>query len=413
MSAGDKCFSGESMLSADEARAALVAAAKCLAEVEQVHLSQALGRVLAEDVTSPLDVPGYDNSAMDGYALYSSDSQEGGFSLPVSQRIAAGHPGGPLQPGTAARIFTGAPMPEGADAVVMQEECEVSGEQICIARSVKPGENVRPQANDIAQGQVVLKAGQKLAPQAVGLLASLGVAEVAVKPRLKVALLNTGDEIIEPGEVLQPGQIYNSNRYSLTATLQAVGCDIIDLGQVEDTFDATLAALQKAAEEADLIISSGGVSVGEEDHIKGAVKQLGELSLWRVRMKPGKPLAFGQVQDTPFIGLPGNPVSAFITFCLFGMPFVRVMQGQSNSFPQPSRALLPKAIEKPLARREYIRVRLQHQADSLPRAESFPRQGSDVFTSTVWAEGVLEIPDGVAVEADSPMNYWSFESLLA
>jgi molybdopterin molybdotransferase len=401
------------MLSADQARAALVGAAKAVAETETARLEAALGRVLAADVTSPLDVPGYANSAMDGYVLNSADSNSDGFTLPVSQRIPAGHPGGELAPGTAARIFTGAPLPLGGDAVVMQEECAAVGDTVRIGRKVSPGENVRPRANDIAAGDCVLAAGTRLVPQAVGLLASLGVAEVAVRRRVRVALLNTGDEIVEPGQPLQPGQIYNSNRYTLIATLQHAGCEIVDLGQVEDSFDATRAALLDAARQADLILTSGGVSVGEEDHIKAAVAAEGEIELWRVRMKPGKPLAFGRVGGTPFIGLPGNPVSAFVTFCLFGMPFVRVMQGCSDSFPAPARACLARALEKPLKRREFIRVRLDHAVDGLPLAEAFPRQGSDVLTSTVWADGVLEIPEGVTLETGAALNYWSFESLLA
>jgi len=413
MSAPDCVLPGEQMLSADEARAALLGAAKAVAGQETVRLDAALGRVLAEDVTSPLDVPGYDNSAMDGYVLNSADSRSDGFALPVSQRIPAGHPGGELAPGTAARIFTGAPMPIGGDAVVMQEECMAEGDTVRIARAVSPGENVRPRANDIAAGDCVLAAGRRLIPQAVGLLASLGVAEVAVTRRVRVALLNTGDEIVEPGLPLQPGQIYNSNRYTLIATLQHAGCEIVDLGQVEDSFDATRAALLDAAQQADLILTSGGVSVGEEDHIKAAVAAEGEIDLWRVRMKPGKPLAFGRVGETPFIGLPGNPVSAFVTFCRFGMPFVRAMQGRGETFPVASKARLARALDKPLKRREFIRVRLEHAHDGLPLAEAFPRQGSDVLTSTVWADGVLEIPEGTILEAGSALNYWSFGSLLA
>jgi len=413
MSHTDLCFSGGQMLSADEARAALVDAAVALSESETVPLAAALGRVLAEDVVSPLDVPGYDNSAMDGYALSSVNTVDGLSSLPVSQRIPAGHPGGELAPGTAARIFTGAPMPVGADSVVMQEECEVDGDSIRIRRKVPPGENVRPRANDIAKGDCVLAAGEKLQPQAVGLLASLGIAEVKVVRRLRVALLNTGDEIVEPGRPLQPGQIYNSNRYTLIATLQQVGCEIVDLGQVQDSFEATRTALLQAAQQADLILTSGGVSVGEEDHIKAAVEAEGEINLWRVRMKPGKPLAFGRVGATPFIGLPGNPVSAFVTFCLFAMPFVRTMQGRGNDFPVSGSARLQQAIEKPLKRREFIRVKLVGEGADLPRAEPFPRQGSDVLTSTVWADGVLEIPEDTALPAGTPLNFWSFESLLA
>lgn len=407
---------GDAMLSVDEARAALVAAGKPLRDTERVRLGEALGRVLAEDVVSPLDVPGYDNSEMDGYAVNSADAAtaEGGkpISFPVSQRIAAGHPGERLVAGSVARIFTGAPMPEGADAVVMQEECVVDGERVAISRVIASGENVRPRANDIANGDCVLQAGYKLIPQSIGLLASLGVAEVTVVRRLRVALLNTGDEIIEPGQPLQAGQIYNSNRYTLLTTLQQTGCEIVDLGQVEDTFEATRKALLQAAEQADLIVTSGGVSVGEEDHIRAAVQAEGELTLWRVRTKPGKPLAFGRVGQVPFIGLPGNPVSAFVTFCMFGMPFVRVMQGRSLNFPESGFARLGRAVTKPLKRREFIRVRLRHSAEGLPLAEVFPRQGSDVLTSTVWADGVLEIPEEQVLEEGRVLRYWPFVDLL-
>jgi len=414
MSALDCCVaSGDVLVGVDEARTKLLNAATTVADIEHVPLSTALGRVLAEDVISPLDVPGHDNSAMDGYAIRSVDSAEDGCSLPISQRIAAGHPGGELAPGSAARIFTGAPMPAGADAVVMQEDCLVDGENVRITRQVSAGQNVRPRANDIASGDCVLLAGAKLIPQSVGLLASLGVAEVPVRRPVRVALLNTGDEIVEPGEPLRQGQIYNSNRYTLMAALQCVGCEIIDLGQVEDTFQATRAALLHAAPQADLILSSGGVSVGEEDYIKNAVETEGEIDLWRVRMKPGKPLAFGRVRDTPFIGLPGNPVSAFVTFCLFGMPFLRAMQGRNETFPHPIGAHLMRGVDKPLKRCEFIRVRLDHSAKGLPVAQAFPRQGSDVLASTVWASGLLEIPDGVSLKAGSTLNYWSFESLLS
>lgn len=406
-----QCFTSD-MLSADEARAQLIASAHPVGSSESVPLREGVGRVLAEDVVSPLDVPGHDNSAMDGYAVRSADTTDEGVILPVSQRIPAGQTAAPLALGTAARIFTGAPMPTGADAVVMQEECIDSDGKVQIPRAITAGENVRPQGNDIRVGTQVLSAGERLRPQAIGLLASLGVAQVAVRPKLRVALLNTGDELVEPGQPLGAGQIYNSNRYSLHATLSEAGCEVIDLGQVADTFDATRAALHTAAQQADLILSSGGVSVGEEDHVRAALQADGELNLWRVRMKPGKPLAFGQLADTPFIGLPGNPVSAFVTLCLFGMPFIRVMQGRNEAFPNPGRALLRDSVTRPLARREYIRVQLRAQATGLPAAEPFPRQGSDVLTSTVWADGVLELPEDTLLDAGAELNYWSFGELL-
>ena len=407
------CFSADGMLSADEARRILIESAVPLTETERVPLVTPLGRVLAADVTSPLDVPGHDNSAMDGYAIHAADTATGSAELSVAQRIPAGTVGTSLEPGTAARIFTGAPMPEGADAVVMQEEVVVEGERIRIGRRIAPGENVRPRANDVASGDVVLHAGECLRPQAVGLLASLGVAEVEVVRRLRVALLNTGDEIVEPGTPLGPGQIYNSNRYTLTACLQQAGCEVVDLGQVEDTLEATRAALREAAGRADLIITSGGVSVGEKDHIRAAVEAEGEISLWRVRTKPGKPLAFGRVGETPFIGLPGNPVSVFVTLCLFGLPYIRAAQGRRDPFPAPLLACLPHAVERPLKRREFVRVRLEHRAGALPLAQWFPRQGSDVLTSTVWADGLLEIPEDSVLPKGAPLNYWSFEQLLS
>ena len=405
------CFSGQ-MLSGDELRETLISAAKPIEQSELISLSDSLGRVLAEDIVSPLDVPSYDNSAMDGYAVRLADIANDGAELPIAQRIAAGHPGEPLAAGTAARIFTGARMPEGADAVYMQEECEIVGDAVRVTRKLKQNENIRPRANDIAKGALVLAKGSRLNAQSMGMLASLGVATLSVFRKVKVALLNTGDEIIEPGHPLADGQIYNSNRYTLRGVLETVGCEIVDLGQIEDTLDATRAAMLQAASDADLVITSGGVSVGEEDHIKAAVEAEGELTLWKVRIKPGKPVAFGQIKGTPFIGLPGNPVSVFVTFCLFAFPHLRVLQGCHTAFPESHFAFLEKGLNKPVDRREYIRVKLHHNAEGLPVAEPFPRQGSDVLTSTVWADGVLEIPEDQELPANSVLRYWSFERLL-
>jgi molybdopterin molybdotransferase len=349
---------------------------------------------------------------MDGYAVRLADIADDGAELPIAQRIAAGHPGQPLAAGTAARIFTGARMPEGADAVYMQEECEIVGDAVRVTRKLNQNENIRPRANDIAKGALVLAKGSRLNAQSMGMLASLGVATLSVFRKVKVALLNTGDEIIEPGQPLADGQIYNSNRYTLRGVLETVGCEIVDLGQIEDTLEATRAAMLQAANEADLIITSGGVSVGEEDHIKAAVEAEGELTLWRVRIKPGKPVAFGNIKGMPFIGLPGNPVSVFVTFCLFAFPHLRVMQGCHSAFPESHFACLKNGLKKPVDRREYIRVKLHHNAAGLPVAEPFPRQGSDVLTSTVWADGVLEIPEDQELPANSVLRYWSFERLL-
>lgn len=408
----DLCFS-DRLMDADEARATLIGAAQPLTAVENVTLADAAGRVLAEDARSPLDVPGYDNSAMDGYAVRTADFADAGATLRVAQRIPAGQTGVALAAGTAARIFTGAPVPPQADAVVMQEECAAEDGKVSIARRVRPGENIRPRANDVKTGETVLTAGTLLSPQAVGLLASLGIASVPVRRQLRVAVFSTGDEIIEPGETLAPGQIYNSNRYTLISALQRAGCEVLDLGRVEDTFDATRAALIDASGKADLILTSGGVSVGEEDHIRNAVESEGRINLWRVRMKPGKPLAFGLVRETPFIGLPGNPVSAFVTFCLFAMPFIRRAQGRADSFPTGRLVQLGQDWPKARPRREYIRVRLRPGADGQAVAEAFPRQGSDVLTSTVWADGVLEVLEEQMFTADATLRFWSFDELLA
>jgi len=395
-----------------EARSYVLDRVKPLA-VTSVGLPEALGLVLAETVTSREDVPAFANTAMDGFALRAADTAGAPVELEVIGTVAAGDRGDlQIARGQAARIMTGAVMPRGADAVVMQEECVRSDGQVRIPRRISRGENVRPRANDIRKGSRVLHAGQRLQPQALGLLASLGMARVRVRPRLRVALLSSGDELLEPGQGLAAGRIYDANRYSLGAALVEAGCTVVVSEQVADTFDASCAALHAAAERAHLIIGSGGVSVGEEDHMRTALTAQGELHLWRVRMKPGKPLAFGQLRGVPFLGLPGNPVSAFVTLCLFGLPFVRAMQGRRQTLPSPGRALLRDALEQPLMRREYVRVRLQPQPRGLPVAEPFPRQSSDVLCSTVWAEGVLELPEDTALPAGAELNYWSFRELM-
>ena len=403
----------DGLLPVEEARATLLAAAPRLTDHHPVPLAEAAGRVLAEAVVSPIDVPGHDNSAMDGYAVRAADTQAAPCVLPVSQRIPAGHNGEPLQPGTAARIFTGAPLPPGADAVIMQEQTEPAAEGVRLLRPVRPGENVRPRANDVARGSEVLAAGTRLTPQAVGLLASLGIDRVDVRVRPRVALLCTGDELAEPGEPLLPGQIYNSNRPMLSALLGRAGCEVLDLGRVEDTLAATRQALHAGAEAADLILTTGGVSVGEEDHVKAAVEAEGELHLWRLRMKPGKPLAFGTVAGTPLLGLPGNPVSAFVTALLFALPFLRQMQGRAPAFPVPLWARFDGDWPRPRPRREFLRVRLRApEQPGAPWAEPFARQGSDVLTGAVWADGLLEVPEERTWQRGDLLRYWPFTTLL-
>jgi len=328
------CCASPGLIPVDEALSRILAAGSAVSETEQLRVGDALGRVLADDVVSGIAVPGHDNSAMDGYAVNSADCTQTGVSLRISQRIPAGQSGSALEPGTAARIFTGAPVPGGADAVVMQESCRQQGDTVVIDTAVAAGENIRRAGEDIAQGSVVLQAGTLIRPQEQGLLASVGLAEIAVRRKLRVATFFTGDELVEPGNALGPGQIYNSNRYTLNGLLQSVGCKVIDYGIVPDTLVATLGIMEIAASNADLVLTSGGVSVGEEDYVRIALEQLGELNMWRIKMKPGKPVAFGIIDEAVFMGLPGNPVSVFVTFLIMAHPLILKMQGARHYIPR-------------------------------------------------------------------------------
>ena len=323
----DDCCASPGLIPVDEAMSRILDAGTAIDQTETVNIANSLGRVLAEDVISAIDVPGYDNSAMDGYAVNSADCPEPGISLTVSQRIPAGQAGVRLEAGTAARIFTGAPVPEGADVVVMQELCQQQGDIVVINKAVQVGENIRCAGEDIGQGSVILKTGTRIRPQEQGLIASVGMADVTVRRKLKVAVFFTGDELVEPGKALGQGQIYNSNRYTLTGLLESANCELIDFGIVPDTLEATLDVLKRAASSADLVLTSGGVSVGEEDYVRIALEQLGELTMWRINMKPGKPVAFGKVDKTMFMGLPGNPVTVFVTCLVFTRPLILKMQG--------------------------------------------------------------------------------------
>ncbi|MBM4189723.1 MAG: molybdopterin molybdotransferase MoeA, partial [Betaproteobacteria bacterium] len=316
------------MLSIEEALQNLLSASRPVADLESLPLALAQGRVLATPLMSKVSVPPLDNSAMDGYAVRWEEWAEDRH-FTVSQRIPAGHLGTDLEPGTVARIFTGAPIPPGANSVVMQEDCVAVGEAIRISRPPRPDEHIRRAGEDFAEGQTILAAGTRLGPAQLGLAAAAGAALLNVFRPLKVAVFFTGDELKAPGEALGPGQIYNSNRASLTALLHQMGCHVIDLGDVPDTLEATHAALEQAAASADVIVTSGGVSVGEEDHVKAALIQIGRLDMWKVAMKPGKPLAFGRIGNTDFLGLPGNPVSAFVVFCLFARPFLQARMGMT------------------------------------------------------------------------------------
>lgn len=397
----------EAMLSTDAARARLLAGARPLADTETVPADRALGRVLATPLTAAVAVPPLDNSAMDGYALRQADCS-GDAWLPVGQRIPAGQVGAVLAPGTAARIFTGAPVPAGADAVVMQEDCETDGDRVRIRRCPRPGANIRRAGEDIQVGQTVLDAGTRLGPAQLGVAAAVGAAELTVYRRLKVAVFFTGDEIVMPGQPLAPGRIYNSNRATLRALLGQLGCDIVDLGQVPDRLDATQAVLEQAATSADVVVTSGGVSVGEEDHVKAALERLGRIEMWKVAMKPGKPLVYGRVGDADFLGLPGNPVSAFVVFCLFARPFLLARMGACPA-PLPAYTVTagfdwPKAGQ----RREFLRARIE-----AGRAVVYPNQGSGVLTSLAWADGLVDIAAGATVQAGDPVPFLPLAELLA
>ncbi|MBT6142455.1 MAG: molybdopterin molybdotransferase MoeA [Gammaproteobacteria bacterium] len=404
----------DSLMSADDALSFLIDSASVTAMTEAVSLDDSLDRILASDIHSTINVPGFDNSAMDGYTIALKDSQvaQENLSFDVVDRIAAGSTGNDLKIGNAARIFTGAPIPNGANTVVMQEECTLSEDksQITVKRAINLNENIRPTGNDILKDNVILSSGRQIKPQDISLAASVGVGELVVFKKIKVGVFFTGDELVEPGNPLTPGKIYNSNRYALVALLKQVGCDVINLGNIEDKLDATCEALEALESQCDLIMTTGGVSVGEEDHVKPAVEKLGELNLWKIRMKPGKPLAYGKVKQTPFIGLPGNPVSSFVTFCIFSLPFIKKMQGNSNYESKILKVKTNFDCKRAKPRREYARVRIDHSTET-PLANLFPKQGSDVMSSVVWADGIVEIPENTTFETGTILNYYSMSEL--
>lgn len=396
------------MLTFDEAVDLLLAGARPVPEVEEVATLDACGRVLARAQVSTLDVPPLDHTSMDGYAVRIDDVVTAGTRLAIAQRIPAGSVGRPLARGTAARIFTGAPIPDGADAVVMQELCLDEGDTVVINHVPAKGEWIRRAGEDIRIGAEILSAGMRLRPQELGLAASVGLARLSVWRRLRVAVFFTGDELAMPGEPLSAGAIYNSNRFTLRSLLQLLGCEVSDFGIVPDRLEVTRSVLREAAGGHDLILTSGGVSVGEEDHVKPAVQAEGELNLWKIAVKPGKPLAFGRVRDAAFIGLPGNPVSSFVTFVLMVRPFILRTQGVSHTAPRARELRADFDLPKPDPRREFLRARI----NSGGGLDLFPNQSSAVLMSTVWADGLIDNPPGQAIERGDTVRFLPFSELL-
>lgn len=398
-------------LGMEQALDTLLASVSVLPSVVSLPLDDALGYVLAEDILAVGDIPPWDVSMMDGYAVKVEDTvlQQ---SLPVSQRITAGGISLPLQPNTVARIFTGANIPDGANSVIMQEDCQIAEDSVKFNRLPKLGQHIRPRGEDVRKGERVLAAGNLLCPQHLGLLAAAGINQLPVHRKLKVAIFFTGDELVMPGHTLGAGQIYNSNYYVIRGLLTSMGCEVDDIGIVADNLTATIAALQQAANRADLIVTCGGVSVGEEDHVRAAVARLGQIDLWRVAIKPGKPFAFGRVAETPFLGLPGNPVSAFVIFCLFARPYILRSQGVTTckpiAYPLPADFSWCNNGE----RQEWLRAGLINTSHGLVVRLS-SNQGSAALTALAWADGLVEVPAGQSVTPGDIVHFLPFYGALS
>lgn len=381
----------------------------------QLHclaLEQALGRVLGTDVHAPRALPGWDNSAMDGYALRAADLPPAGGCLVLAGRVAAGQAATTaLLAGQAVRIFTGAPLPPGADTVVPQELCRVEGQQLWLP-AVSVGQHVRKAGEEVREGHLLLPTGKRLRAQELGLLAACGVSWVEVYRPLRVGLLSSGDELREPGQPLAPGQIYNSNRYCLSALLKGWGVEVHDYGAMADELQASKQTLHLAAQECDLLLSSGGVSVGEEDHLKQAIRELGQVDFWRLAIQPGKPLAFGTVAGKPWLGLPGNPAAALITALVVLRPFLLRSQGLRDVVPQP--VALPAGFDWPQAnrRRQYLRARLVPGDNGQCRVQLHPQQSSAMLSAACWADGLALVECQQQLRQDDPVQFLSFAELM-
>lgn len=407
----DDCFAfGGSLLGIDAARTMIFERVAPVAGIERVPLRRALGRTLAEDIAAPINVPGYDNSAVDGYAVRFDDLDPARpTTLRCVDRIAAGHdPAGALTPGVAARIFTGALLPEGADVVIMQEDCERDGEQVTIRPGIKRGANTRKAGEDIGRDALALKVGRRLGPADLGLLAALGCVEVPVRRKLTVALLSTGDEVREPGERLRRGQIHDANRYILAGLLERLGVDVSDRGIVRDDPASLNDALQRAAAESDLIITSGGVSTGEEDHVRTAIANHGSLYFWRLAIKPGRPVAMGQIGATPLAGLPGNPVAALLTFALVARPMIEALGAATPYLAKRFRVVSDFAYKKKAGRREYVRVSLEEG-----KARRYHKEGAGMLTSLTETDGLVELSeDTTRLEPGTEVNFVPYSELI-
>ena len=393
----------QGLLSVDEALARLLAEARPVPDIEQVPTLEATNRILARAQTSSMDVPPMDNSAMDGYAVSTKDASR----LKVAQKIMAGSVGKPLEKGTAARIFTGAPIPPGADAVVMQEHTAIEGDHVVLNKTPQAGDWIRLVGSDVKKGGEILPAGKRLLPQDTGLAASVGIKALPVFRKIRLGLFFTGDELVMPGEPLAPGRIYNSNRFTLRGLGELFGCELRDYGIVPDSLEATREVLRRAAAECDVIVTSGGVSVGDADYVKPAVEAEGRLLMWRIAMKPGRPLAFGTVKKAFFIGLPGNPVSSFVTFLIFVRPFLLRTQGLNAVQPNSIAARADFDWPEPDARREYLRVKWNAQGG----LDLYPTQDSAVLTSTSWAHGLVDNPAGQAIHKGDMVTFLPYSEL--